>query len=267
MDTIDRTLKYVDLYLVHNNLNNIIDCELPNGYKFVYFNKGDEKDWVEIEMSAGEFLSFEEGMEAFNYYYKNHYEELKKLCIFIENENGQKIATATAFYLDVPENDITGNVHWVSVRKEYQGKHLSKPLISETLKQLRRLGHKKTLLHTQTHTWLAVKVYMDMGFEPYKMEENYLGWQIIKKLTNHKKLKDIDDLEEKNMYNPLYIQAYEFLKEKFKEPFIYKVWDDKINIIGINDGKSVHKYTYEFNNNKLKIIENKNKFVQEKSRN
>lgn len=108
---------------------------------------------------------------------------------------------------------------------------------------------------------------MDMGFEPYKMEENYLGWQIIKKLTNHKKLKDIDDLEEKNMYNPLYIQAYEFLKEKFKEPFIYKVWDDKINVIGINDGKSVHKYTYEFNNNKLKIIENKNKFVQEKSRN
>lgn len=85
MDTINRTLKYVDLYLVHNDLNNIIDCKLPNGYKFVYFNKGDEK-----------------------------------------------VATAMAFYLDIPENDITGNVHWVSVKKEYQGKHLSKPLISET---------------------------------------------------------------------------------------------------------------------------------------
>ena len=57
MNSINRTLKYVDLYLVHNNLDNIIDYKLPNGYKFVYFNNGDEKSWIEIEMSAGEFLS------------------------------------------------------------------------------------------------------------------------------------------------------------------------------------------------------------------
>ena len=78
-----------------------------------------------------------------------------------------------AKYLDIPENDITGNVHWVPVRKDYQGKHLSKPLIAETLRQMRKLGHKKTLLHTQTHTWLAVKIYLDMGFSPYKIEESY----------------------------------------------------------------------------------------------
>lgn len=254
MNNIERTLKYVDLYLVHNNLDDIIDCKLPDGYKFVYFNDGDEKDWVEIEMSAGEFLSFEEGIEAFNYYYGEHYEELKKLCIFIENQNGEKVATSTAFYLDIPESDVTGNVHWVSVKKEYQGKRLSKPLISETLKQMKKLGHKKTLLHTQTHTWLAVKVYLDMGFEPYKMEEKYLGWQIIKKLTNHEKLNKVDNIKEIDMYNSLYLQAYEFLKQHFQEPFVYKVWEDKEHIIGINDGKAIHIYTYKFENNKLEII-------------
>ena len=41
-------------------------------------------------MSAEEFLSFEEGMEAFKHYYGKHYEELKELCIFIENEKGDK---------------------------------------------------------------------------------------------------------------------------------------------------------------------------------
>ena len=162
MNTIDRTLKYVDLYLVNNDLDNIKEYKLPDGYRFVLFNDGDEKDWVEIEMSSGEFLTFDEGMEAFNHYYGNHYEELKKLCIFIENEKGEKVATSTAFYLENKVDDITGNVHWVSVKKEYQGQHLSKPLICETLKQMRRLGHKKTLLHTQTHTWLAVKVYLDI---------------------------------------------------------------------------------------------------------
>ena len=245
MNTIDRTLKYVDLYLVNNDLDTIKEYKLPDGYRFVLFNDGDELDWVNIEMSSREFLTFEEGMDAFNNYYGNYYDDLKKCCLFIENEQGEKIATSTAFYLEKLLDDITGNVHWVSIKKEYQGKHLSKPLISETLKLMRRLGHKKTLLHTQTHTWLAVKVYLDMGFEPYKMEEHYLGWQIIKKLTNHEKLSSVDDIEISDMYNPLYVQTYNFLKSKFNEPFVYKVWDEKGPIIGINDNGIVHYYKYK----------------------
>lgn len=260
MNTIDRNLKYVDLYLVNNDLDNIPDYKLPDGYRFVFFNNGDEKDWVEIEASAGEFLSFEEGMEAFNHYYKNHYEGLKKMCIFIENEKGEKVATSTAFYLENRVDDITGNVHWVSVKKEYQGQHLSKSLICETLKQMRRLGHKKTLLHTQTHTWLAVKIYLDMGFVPYKMNDYYLGWQIIKKLTNHKKLIDVTDIKEEDMYNSLYVQAYEFLKSNFNEPFVYKVWDEKGSIIGINDNGQVHYYKYSFVNEKLEIVGENNEY-------
>ncbi len=193
--------------------------------------------------------------QAFNYYYGEHYEELKQLCLFIENDKGEKIATSTAFYLDNPINDITGNVHWVSIKKEYQGLHLSKPLIYKTLKQMAKLGHKKTLLHTQTHTWLAVKVYLDMGFEPYEMNNNYLGWQIIKKLTNHSKLLNVNDIEEDKMYSNLYLQAYQFLKNKFTEPFVYKVWDEKAPIIGINDNAISHYYKYYFKNEKLTIID------------
>lgn len=47
------------------------------------------------------------------------------------------------------------------------------------------------------------------------MEEYYLGWQIIKKLTNHNKLSNVGDIEVEKMYNPLYVQAYEFLKSNF----------------------------------------------------
>ena len=52
-----------------------------------------------------------------------------------------------------------------------------------------------------------------MRFEPYKMEEYYLGWQIIKKMTNHNKLNDLEDISLEEMYNPLYVQAYNFLKK------------------------------------------------------
>lgn len=86
------------------------------------------------------------------------------------------------------------------------------------------------------------------------MEEHYLGWQIIKKLTNHEKLSSIDDIEISDMYNPLYVQAYEFLKSKFNEPFVYKVWDEKGPIIGINDNGQIHYYKYNFENKKLQIV-------------
>ena len=260
MSPIERRLKYVDLVLLNNDLDSIPEYKLPPGYKYVMFTDGDEKYWVDIEMSAGEFLSYEEGISVFNLYYGNYYEELKKLCIFIENDKGEKIATSTAFFLEEPVDDITGNVHWVSIKPEYQGKHLSKPLICETLKLLRRLGHKKTLVHTQTHTWLAVKLYLDMGFIPYHIKDNYLGWQIIKKLTNHEKLTNINDINEYDMYEPLYLQAYEFLINNYQEPFVYKVWDVKGPIIGINCNGEVHYYKYCFDNGILNIVDENEKY-------
>mgnify|MGYP003092915727 FL=1 len=38
---------------------------------------------------------------------------------------------------------------------------------------------------------------------------------------------NLKDIEISDMYNLLYVQAYEYLKEMFDEPFVYKVWDKK----------------------------------------
>ncbi len=34
---------------------------------------------------------------------------------------------------------------------------------------------------------------------PYKLEESYEAWQIIKKLTNHNSLKNVNDISEKDL--------------------------------------------------------------------
>lgn len=256
MESINRTLKYVDLLLVRG-LDDIPVMSLPEGFRFVLFQDGDEKNWVDIEVSSGEFLSFDEGIEAFNYYYGHCYEELKKRCIFIENNEGEKVATATAFYADYPIGDITGYVHWVSVKKEYQGKGLSKPLVSMALLKMKELGHKGTFLHTQTHTWLAVKVYLDMGFVPILNENDYLGWQIIKNLTNHKTLDNVVSIPNDKMYEPLYVKTEEYLKSRFGDSIEYKVWDKKGPIIGVRKDGDVFFFEYSFENGELKIVSEK----------
>ena len=68
------------------------------------------------------------------------------------------------------------------------------------------------------------------------------------------KLSNINEIEYTDIYNSLYVQAHEFLKEKYKEPFNYKVWDEKGRFIGINYNGIVYYYKYTYKNEHLKII-------------
>lgn len=81
---------------------------------------------------------------------------------------------------------------------EYQGKGLSKPLITYVLKIMKILGYTQAKIPTQTNTWLAVKIYLDLGFSPIPENavNSYDGWCIIKALTNHKALDDFETVNE-----------------------------------------------------------------------
>ncbi len=101
---------------------------------------------------------------------------------FIVNDNCDKIGTATISLLENRKDEYEAEVDWVAIKKEYQGKGLSRPLISKLLEIANNLGRDKLMLHTQTHSWLAAKLYLDFGFEPYKMTNESEGWQILKTL-------------------------------------------------------------------------------------
>ena len=189
-DNLDRRIKYYHL-LFERNMDDIPQFPLPDGYRFVFYQPGDREHWIDIEKSAKEFDTYEQGIAAWNKYYAAHEGELYNRMVFIENAAGEKVATATAFY-DVIGHDPSGSgwMHWVSVRREYQGRGLSRPLISHVLHLLRGLGYTHAKVPTQTTTWLACKIYMDFGFRPVleNAAENHDGWRILKALTGHSAL-------------------------------------------------------------------------------
>ena len=193
-DNHDARIKYYELML-ERDLNDVPVFLLPAGYRFVFFSPGDRDAWIDIEISAKELSGHEQGREVWNRYYGGSENILSERMVFVENEKGEKVATATA-YFDITGRDTSGDgwLHWVAVRREYQEKGLSKPLISHVLGIMRGLGYTHAKIPTQTTTWLACKIYLDFGFRP--IPQNTVtsrdGWRIIKALTNHRALEDFE---------------------------------------------------------------------------
>ncbi|MDD3183916.1 MAG: GNAT family N-acetyltransferase [Anaerostipes sp.] len=190
-DNYDKRIRFYKLLLEMDSIDEAPQYELPDGYEFVFYQPGDRDTWIEIEQSAKEFDSYEDGRKGWKKYFEGKDHELVNRMFFIVNEDGKKVGTASAFY-DIYGKDLSGAgwVHWVSVRREYQGQGLARPLISHALKILKSLGYTKAKVPTQTITWLACKLYLDFGFYPERenVKENLDGWRVIKTLTNHPKL-------------------------------------------------------------------------------
>ena len=186
-DNHDARIKYYEL-LLEGDLDSVPQVPLPEGFRFTFFRPGDRDSWIDIERSAGELTSHAQGVEVWNKYYGGREDSLCRRMVFVENAAGEKVATATA-YEDITGRDRSGSgwLHWVAVRREYQGRGLSKPLISCVLGVMRALGHTHGKIPTQTTTWLACKVYLDLGFRPIPQNAVHSrdGWRIVRTLTGH----------------------------------------------------------------------------------
>ena len=193
LDNHDDRIEYYELML-EADISGMEEIPLPEGYSYALYQDGDRDDWIEIEKSAKEFSSYEQGMKAWNRFYEDHTAELYERMVFVVNPSGEKVATATAYY-DIRGIDKSGDgwLHWVAVRRDEQGRGLSKPLISHVIQIMKQLGYNRAKIPTQSSTWLAVKVYLDLGFRP--IEKNFIrnrdGWRIVKRLTDHPALAEL----------------------------------------------------------------------------
>jgi N-acylglucosamine-6-phosphate 2-epimerase len=186
-DNNDPRIPHYEL-LLEQSLDEIKEIELPPAYHYENYAPGDREVWIAIEKSAKEFASYEAGEAAWSKYFAGHEEDLKNRMFFVTDSSGRKLATATAYYnIYTGDDGKTGWLHWVAVHRDAQGQKLSKPLITHVLAHMKKLGYSRAVIPTQTNTWLACKLYLDLGFVPIKenAERNRVGWCIVKTLTNH----------------------------------------------------------------------------------
>lgn len=162
---LDKTIAYHDVLLVRPARTPIRSFNLPEGFCFTYFKEGDEASWSEIESRVGEFDTPREALDYFTQEYMHYSTELKKRCLFIENPDGKKVATSTAWWSRRNRKSIP-SLHWIAVIPEFQGKGLAKAGVSESLKHYVGLdGDRNCFLHTQTWSYKAIGIYLKLGFK------------------------------------------------------------------------------------------------------
>ena len=248
---IEKKFKYYDLLMVRD-LKNMEKYNLPEGFHYSFWN-GDhcKEDWINIHIETGEFNSIDKEAEPiFNSFYLDFYSELSSRCIFIENDKGEKVATATIS--PTKEYGYKCVIDWFAVSPKGQGLKLSRPLLSKVLLVAKDLGYKKVLLHTQTNTWLAAKIYLDYGFKPYKTRNNK-GWNLLKTITNHPKLKKFKSIPNDEIYEGLMVKIENELNLIHKD-YHYSVWyTDGRNDIYVKEGDKYYEYKYQINDNLVSI--------------
>lgn len=161
---LDKSVPYIDVLMHRKKGSPVKKIPLPPGYGISFFKAGDEKDWARIETSV---LEFKNEMDALIYFqgdYLPYIRELERRCLFVEDENGMKVATAMAWwcYSGVRRDPW---LHWVGVKPEFQGLGLGKALLSHTLRLMIDIeGDRDFYLHTQTWSHRAIGMYEKAGF-------------------------------------------------------------------------------------------------------
>ena len=162
---LDKSVPYYNILMCREPGTDIPDCPLPEGYSFSFFHDGNEHDWVDIETSVLEFDGDKQrAMDKFHSHFYWAPEETGRRCVFLKDPEGRYIGTATIWW------EYSGQrrdpwLSYVAIRPEYQGKGLSKALVSHMLRLSQTIeGDRRVYLHTQTWSHIAVRLYKKFGF-------------------------------------------------------------------------------------------------------
>lgn len=162
---LDKSIPYFNIVMRRKDGTPIPQPVLPDGYSFVQFSDGDEKNWAEIEASVGEFENTAEALAYFQSEFLPYVKELERRSLFIQNKNGKKVATITNWWNYTGERRDP-SLNWVGVMPEYQGLGLGKALVFEGMQRMLCIeGDRDIFLHTQTWSYKAIGIYLLAGFE------------------------------------------------------------------------------------------------------
>jgi len=185
-------MKNLSVLMVRPHLRDIPQVPLPSGYTTRLYEPGDEHLWVAINDAADRYAAIT--LETFEKNYFGDLEGLRRRMFFLCEPGGRAVGTVSAWYDNRPLSFSSevgwGRIHWVAIVPEYQGRGLSKPMMTVAMNRLAEL-HERAYLDTATARLVAIKVYLDFGFLPgIRTDEDADRWRYVAEHLDHPALAD-----------------------------------------------------------------------------
>lgn len=152
----------ISVAMIRDDLEGVPAFQLPPGFTIRGWKPGDEEAWTRIQAAADRYNRIDSGLFAAQF--GSDPGELSRRVLFLLDEGGDAVATAAAWSGRDRAEREAGRVHWVAVLPGFQGRGLSKPLLSAVLMRLRELGHSRAYLTTSSARIPAVRLYAAFGF-------------------------------------------------------------------------------------------------------
>jgi GNAT superfamily N-acetyltransferase len=164
--------------MLRDNLEDIPVCAFPAGFSLRWYQPGDEARWFRIHRLADH--DSEITPDLFARRFGSDHDLLAQRQCYLLDGRGDPIGTATAWFDDDFLGARFGRVHYVAIVPDYQGRGLSRPLMSVICQRLRELGHDRAYLATSTARIPAINLYLGFGFVPLiRTEEEAAAWRGI----------------------------------------------------------------------------------------
>jgi GNAT superfamily N-acetyltransferase len=184
-------LEFIRVVMLREDLIDIPPLELPAGYALRPYREGDRDTWMDIERASESFRTIED--DLFEKQFGDDLAEMPARCRFLVGPDGSDVGTITAWFDNQYGGKCWGRVHWVAIRPEHRGRGLARPMVAATMRQMVELGHRRSILDTQTPRLPAIRVYLDLGFVP---DMTYLNaadaWRRIRAYMDHPVLAGLD---------------------------------------------------------------------------
>jgi len=170
---LDKTIPYYPLTLVKTDTQIYPEYRLPDGYEFVFYQKGDEVHWAEIERSVGQFNTLEAGIECFkrDFVCEQNLNPEERM-LFVKAPDGEYVATGSLWNGKLLGEEYQ-RIHWIAVKDKCAGKGIAKALIAHLLGMYNSLGYNGFIyLLTGTRNFSAINIYRKFGFTEYRGEKS-----------------------------------------------------------------------------------------------
>lgn len=173
---IDKSAEYYDLFMYKTDTESYPVHYLPDGYSFVFYQKGDEKEWARLETELGQFKTIEDGIECFKReFLTNQTLSPEDRMLFVKAPDGEYVATLT-LWNGCHFGKEYQRAHWLAVSDKCAGRGIAKALLSRVLQLYNELGF-NGFIYLATGSWFypAISIYRKYGFKEYTEAKSLLA--------------------------------------------------------------------------------------------